>query len=310
MDNKEKSFVSAVVYAHNSGKDICSFMEMLINELEKNFESSEIILVNDHSTDGSIEMVKDICHNASTCSVSIVHLSYFHGLETAMNAGNDLAIGDIIFEFDSTLLDYPADTIMNAYKELLAGNDIVGVAPDKDESFSSKMFYRVFEHFTGTKMCSERFRVVSRRLINRVNSVNKTVPYRKQAYLTAGFHSKILRYKQTADKSYVKDKAEQKNRSKLAVDSLILFTEFGYRLSKFLTISMMIISLFMIIYSIVVYVSAQPVEGWSTTVLFLSISFFGLFAILTIIVRYLQLLVNLVFKHKRYCFDNIEKITK
>ena len=45
-------------------------------------------------------------------------------------------------------------------------------------------------------------------------------------------------------------------------------------------------------------------------ILFLSMAFFGLFGILTIIVKYLQLLISLNFKRKQYCFESIEKLTK
>lgn len=37
--------------------------------------------------------------------------------------------------------------------------------------------------------------------------------------------------------------------------------------------------------------------------------FFGLFGVLTIIIKYLQLLVDLVFKRKHYSFESIEKLT-
>lgn len=73
---------------------------------------------------------------------------------------------------------------------------------------------------------------------------------------------------------------------------------------------MMVVSVFMVLYSVVVYLTANPVVGWTTTILFLSVAFFGLFGILTIIIKYLQLLVDLVFKRKQYSFENIEKLTK
>lgn len=73
---------------------------------------------------------------------------------------------------------------------------------------------------------------------------------------------------------------------------------------------MMLMTVFMIIYSVVVYLTSNPVAGWTTTILFLSVTFFGLFGILTIIIKYLQILVDLVFKRKRYSFESIEKLTK
>ena len=54
----------------------------------------------------------------------------------------------------------------------------------------------------------------------------------------------------------------------------------------------------------------NPIEGWTTTILFMAFAFFGLFGILTIIVKYLSVIVNLVFKRQQYMVDRIEKITK
>lgn len=77
-----------------------------------------------------------------------------------------------------------------------------------------------------------------------------------------------------------------------------------------MTILMMCISVFMIVYSVVIYATSNPVAGWTTTILFLSVALFGLFGILTIVIKYLQLLVDLVFKRKQYNFESIEKLTK
>lgn len=76
-----------------------------------------------------------------------------------------------------------------------------------------------------------------------------------------------------------------------------------------MTVLMMLMSIFMIVYSIVIYATETPVAGWTTTILFLSVAFFGLFGILTIIIKYLQLLINLIFKRKQYSFESIEKLT-
>ena len=94
------------------------------------------------------------------------------------------------------------------------------------------------------------------------------------------------------------------------MDSLLLFTEIGYRLSVAMTVFMILISMFMVGYSLVVYLLRNPIEGWTTTILFLSIAFCGLFGILTVIIKYLQILIDLVFRRKRFSFESIEKLTK
>ena len=312
MVNKEKDFASAVIYVHNAENRIENFLKMVIGVMEENFEHSEIICVNDSSDDNSLDLIKKTSYSASTTSISVVNMGYFHGLEFSMNAGIDMSIGDFVFEFDNTYLDFEPSVVMDIYNRSLKGYDIVSASADRKEKFTSKMFYRVFDRYTDLsyKMSTESFRVLSRRVINRIDSMNKTIPYRKVVYANCGLKTDNIKYQVVNRVPLSTDEKEKKFRSNLAVDSLILFTEIGYCFAKAMTILMMCISVFMIVYSVVIYATSNPVAGWTTTILFLSVALFGLFGILTIVIKYLQLLVDLVFKRKQYNFESIEKLTK
>lgn len=311
MIYKEKTFISAVIYVHNAQERIESFLKTIIGVMESNFEQSEIICVNDASDDDSLSGLREACRCATTTSVSVVNMSYFHGLELSMNAGVDMAIGDFVFEFDNTILDFKPETIMEIYRKSLTGFDIVSASADRKEKLSSKIFYKIFDFYTylSYKMTTESFRIISRRALNRVCAMNKTIPYRKAAYANCGLKTANIKYGVIKESNAISDRKEKLFKTALAVDSLILFTEVGYSFSKLMTALMMLMSVFMIAYSVIIYATANPVEGWTTTILFLSVTFFGLFGILTIIIKYLQLLVDLVFKRKQYSFESIEKIT-
>lgn len=312
MKNKEKNFVSSVIYVHNAEAKIASFLHMIIDIMQTNFEYSEIICVNDASDDNSLKNIKQTSQVAQTTSISVVNMSYFHGLELAMNAGKDLSIGDFVFEFDTANQDYEPAVIMAIYKHSLKGFDIVSASPDKKEKFTSRLFYMVFDRFTDLSydMSTESFRIVSRRALNRISSMNKTIPYRKAIYANCGLKTDNLKYSVINSANASSDKKEQAYKSGLAVDTLMLFTQIGYRFSIAMTIVMMVIALFMGSYSLCAYLIADPIEGWTTTVVFFSVAFFGVFGILTIVVKYLQLLIDMVFKQKHYNFESIEKLTK
>ena len=312
MANKEKNFASAVIYVHNAENRIESYLKTIIEAMEDNFEHSEIICVNDSSDDNSLALIKKTSEIASTTSVSVVNMSYFHGLELSMNAGIDMSIGDFVFEFDNTYLDFDPAVIMDIYRRSLQGYDIVSASADRKEKFTSKMFYKVFDRYTdiSSRMSTESFRVLSRRVLNRIESMNKTIPYRKAVYANCGLKTDNIKYQVVNQVALSSDKKEKSFRSNLAIDSLILFTEMGYSFAKLMTVLMMCMSVFMIVYSVIIYVTSNPVAGWTTTILFLSVAFFGLFGILTIVIKYLQLLVDLVFKRKQYSFESIEKLTK
>lgn len=121
MENKEKNFVSAVIYIHNAEQRAEKFLKVVIEVFEDNFEHSEIICVNDGSADNSLKVIKNTSQVAKSTSISVINMSYFHGLETAMNAGVELSIGDFVFQFDNTLMDFNKEEIMNAYRKSLQG---------------------------------------------------------------------------------------------------------------------------------------------------------------------------------------------
>lgn len=310
--NKEKNFISAVIYVHNNELQIKDFLRTVSTVLEQNFEKSEVICVNDFSDDNSVEKIKEVSKEFSKTCISILNMSYFHGVEVAMTAGVDLAIGDFVFEFDSTVLDFDKEEIMKVYHKSLEGFDIVSASPNKTKRKSSRLFYSVFNRFSGLnyKMTTERFRILSRRVINRISAMNKTMPYRKPVYAACGLKSANLIYKVTANIREKEDSFIKNYRKLLAEDSFIIFTDLGYRISRMITSFLLFFTVGVGIYSFIYKIIRNPVPGWTSTILFLSVSMFFMFMILTIILKYLQILVNLVFKKTRYNFESIEKLTK
>ena len=195
FSNKEDNFMSVVAYVHNDGHDALTFIKNVSEVLEENFKKYEIILVDDASEDNSMDLVRHYAEHYG-CMVQIVHMSYFQGVELAMNAGVSLAIGDFVLEFDSVQMDYEHGLIMDVYNRSLQGYDIVSAAPNGGGAFSSRLFYRLFNHFSKMKhkLRTERFRVLSRRVLNRIHSMSKTVPYRKALYMNSGLACDTLLY--------------------------------------------------------------------------------------------------------------------
>ena len=292
--------MSAVLYVHNDAASVGTFLHTVMTALEEHFEHSEIICVNDHSQDDSVEIIREISRHASSATITVLNMSYFHGVETAMNAGMDLAIGDFVLEFDACVPDFAASVIFSVYRKSLEGYDIVSASPDRRQRLTSSMFYRVFNRFTdfSYQLGTERFRVLSRRVINRISSMNKSVPYRKAVYANCGLKTANIRYEAADARAAKEDRAERKYRTDLAVNSMIRFTDLGYGLAVTLTVRMMAVAVLVALYSAVVYLFSTPVAGLTTTIFFMSFAFFGLFGILTIIIKYLQILVDLVFRRK------------
>jgi polyisoprenyl-phosphate glycosyltransferase len=311
-ENREKNFVSAVLYVHDNEATVGEFLTDLYQLCQENFESFEVICVDDSSSDNSLNEIKKACDKIEGSALSLVNMGFYHGLELSMNAGVDLAIGDFVFEFDHVTRDYDINFIMDIYNHSLNGYDIVGAAPKHHLASSSKMFYRLYNKNAATpnKLKTESFRILSRRAINRVHSISKTVPYRKAIYASCGLKIDSLEYENKIYKNRLANKAESGFRKAIALDSLMLFTNVAFKLSTVMTFIMMGVTVGMAVYALVLFILGNTIEGWTTTVLFLSFGFFGIFVILAIIIKYLSLLLDLIFKKEKYFIMSIEKITK
>ena len=314
IQNKEKNFVSCVLYLHNDGADIRTFLEAVCGTMEQNFEKYEIVCVNDCCIDNTIEEIHNYLEETDSHHVvSMINLSFYQGVEMAMNAGRDLAVGDFLFEFDKCSLDFEPSLIMDVYRRALTGYDVVAAAPKRDVALTSRLFYAVYnlgsrnEH----KLRQERFRIISRRAVNRVNQMNVYIPYRKAMYMNCGLKADTMIYDNKAVANKGRNREERSTRSSLALDTLIIFTNV---LEKFsMLVSIVLFTVLMIMFGWVVYSifsTVRPVEGWMSLMTLISFGFFMMSVMLTLIFKYLSVILNMSFKRQRYVIEGVEKLTK
>lgn len=311
---REKNFVSCVIYLHNDGKTVRDFLQKICDVMEKNFEKYEIVCVNDGCVDDTVAQMKEfLAGQKSAPVVSLINMSYYQGMESAMNAGRDLAVGDFLFEFDKCEPDFTDSLIMEVYRRALEGYDVVAAAPKFGISLTSKLFYLVYNwssRYQG-KLRQERFRIVSRRAVNRVNQMNVYIPYRKAMYMNSGLKTDTICYDNRELLKKGQTKEERNNRNMLAVDTLVFFTSALEKLS--LTVSVVLFGALLIMFGYLVYSifsANRPVEGWLSIMSLMSFGFFMISVMLTLILKYLSLILNLSFKKQRYVIEGVEKLTK
>lgn len=311
---KEKKFVSVVVYLHNAASYLEKFLSQVVTTIDGNFEKMELVFVDDACVDGTMDILHQYVEKNNVSSmVNVIHMSFFHGLESSMNAGRDLAIGDFVYEFDDIIVDYDTETIINVYEKMLDGVDVVAASSDCKKRFTSLLFYNVYNKTSRNsgKIGQETFRIISRRAINRIKTMNQYIPYRKAAYASSGLKTAVIDYKSTDRKLRIKNKKSSGERAGLALDSFIYFTNALERISAIVSMVFLFVTVGMGIYLITDALSQdKPVEGWLSTMGFMALGFFGIFALLTIILKYLSVMLGLIFKKQRYLIEDIEKIVK
>ena len=308
--NKEKNFVSAVLYCCNDADRIGLFIQSLDETLDSNFLKYEIVVVNDSSDDESTKIVKDYAHRVNSGekehTITILNMSFRQGLEASMNAGLNLTIGDFVFEFDSVNNDYEWSMLMSVYHHALTGYDIVSAKSGRKPRFMSNIYYRLFNKYAHLQhsIGPESFRMLSRRAINRIHSITQSIPYRKAAYANCGLAIDTIVYNPICKI----DRKKYNDSRVVAVESLLLFTDVPFRATMILAVLMFLLSMAVGIYAIIYKILRNPVEGWTTTIFFMSFGFSGLFIILSMIIRYMQTLVRLNFRKKDYLFESIVKL--
>lgn len=306
-DGKKPNFISAVIYVRNNQAAIGSFLAHVYGQLEKQFTQFEIICVDDASTDLSVQKIREAAKEF-TCAVTIINMGFAQGVELAMNAGTDIAIGDFVYEFDYAQKTWPDDMMEQLYQKMQEGYDIISACPSGKGKLSSRMFYSIFNRFSNikAKIRTEAFRLISRRAINRATAMNHATMYRKAVLANSGLAATYLSFE--PKQAVAADKESAKERRSLAMDSLILFTDIGYKIAFVLAIVMLCFAAVVGIYTVVIYATGHPVEGWTPIMIFLAIGFFALFAILTFVLKYLSLILNLSFRRQRYVVGGVEKL--
>lgn len=305
---KESNFVSVVVYLHQKEKNAGKFLERIYKIFAENFKQYEIICVSDDASDETLKEIKQIKEQYKEVTITILHMGFRHGIEASMNAGMDLAIGDYVFEFDTCSIDYEPALIMNTYDKCMEGYDIVSTRPKRKSKFMSGLFYRLFNCFSKfeNKLATERFHIISRRGINRVYSYSSTIPFRKAIYLASGLSMSHIEFEPNG---YWEETLADSGQMEKASDSLVLFTNIGYVLASFASVIMFFAMFGFGIYTVVSYLGVErPVEGWAPIMGLVSLGFCGMFVLMAIGFKYLDVLVRLEFNRQKYVISSIEKL--
>ena len=308
---KEKNFISAVVYMQNCEADITEFLNQLSHELYANFQVYELILVDDASKDRTLTKINGFSPEGN-CNISVVKMAYYHGKEKAMRAGVDLSIGDFVYEFDSVSINYEPSLIFDVYKKALEGYDMVAASKKGSAKSSSKFFYKVLEKSSGQgiKLQSETFRIVSRRMINRALKSSNQVFYRKAIYHYSGLDTAIIEYV-PVNSQKINDALSVSQQTGLAMDVLISHSDIGIRIAGVVSTLFLIFAILTSAYTVYTYFTLENIQpGWATTMFFLSVSFAGVFFVLFIVTKYLVNILKEVRNQPMYVYKGIEKIKK
>lgn len=140
------AFVSVVIPVYNERESVRPLAQELLVVLRDLGRRTEVLFVDDGSTDGTSEVLADLA--AAEPEIAVVRLRRNFGKAAALMAGFREARGDAIVTIDGDLQDDPAE-IPRLLAELEAGADLVsGWKRDRQDSWSKRAASRVFNGVT------------------------------------------------------------------------------------------------------------------------------------------------------------------
>ncbi len=305
---KEQVFISVVLYVHNKESVVTDSLDKIWNLLDDKFEKFEIIILDDASIDNSTNKIKDYCTKKDVKKTTLINLTRKHGLETAIQVGVDFSIGDFVIELDSAEITYDINTIYKLYDKSCEGYDIVSLQLDKNNRFSSILFYWILNKFfeTNINLGPQVAHLLTRRAVNAISQIKDKTKYRKILHVFIGYKKAILNLEL---KKKIISSYSFAEKVKMSSDILFSFTNIGIKINIYIALIFFLFSLSLGAYSIYQYLTYKKiVEGWATIMVFLSFSFSGLFFILAIINKYFALMLGEIRTLPSYSIKSIEKI--
>lgn len=129
--------VSAVVPVYNEVESIPLLVETIAGVMQQNGLSYEIVCVDDGSTDGSAELLRELARSRGDLKAVLLRRNY--GQTAAMSAGFNNAVGQVIVTLDGDLQNDPTD-IPRLIDKLEEGYDLVsGWRKDRQDAMVTRL---------------------------------------------------------------------------------------------------------------------------------------------------------------------------
>ena len=194
------ALISIVCPVYNEEEMIPSFINTIMPVLSSINYPSEILFINDGSSDSTIdELLKAKQYYKN---IRIIDLSRNFGKESALTAGLDRAAGEVIIPIDVDLQD-PPELIPEFISYWEKGYDVV-LAKRTDRSADSwmkkmtaKWFYKLHNAISQVKIPENAgdFRLITRKVLTAIKQMPENQRFMKGIFAWVGFKTAVVDYK-------------------------------------------------------------------------------------------------------------------
>ena len=195
-----KIIYSIVAPIYNELENLPELYRRVKEVMDSNGESWELVLVDDGSTDGSTEKIRELAQTDSRVRPVIFARNFGH--QIAITAGWDYARGDAIVIIDADLQD-PPEVILDLAKKWKEGYEVVyAVRAEREgeswfKKFTASMFYRIIYRITDVKIPVDTgdFRLMDRKVVDVLKQMRERHRFPRGMSAWVGFKQIGVEYK-------------------------------------------------------------------------------------------------------------------
>jgi polyisoprenyl-phosphate glycosyltransferase len=283
------TFVSVVCRLHDERELVEPLLQDLTRVLKSSYENWEIVLVDDGSRDGTTARVKELLGRYE--GIRLLRLSRSFGLDVAITAGLESAIGDVVVTL-SAETDPPE--IIPQIVELARRDNatVYGVAPSRRRGLLREAGGRAF-HFLCRRLLdlpiqphSTQLRALPRQAVNAIVEIKDRHRYLRALTPYIGYETRTVEYR------LISRTGRPPRESLFAAADAALAVIVGnstrpLRIVAWLALAAAFLNVLYIGYVFAVRIFKTSVaEGWMTLSLQNAGMFFLLFVILAVVTEY------------------------
>jgi len=222
--------VSVLVPIKDEEENISQLFERLVPIVDKNFDSYEILCIDDGSEDGTVQKIKTFC--LENKNIKLVSLSKNFGAFNAVRAGSVIAEKELTFWIAADLQD-PPEILIEMKKYIENGYEVVwGQRAERRDPIIRKTLTTIFYKFLnltsendyppkGVDMC-----LMTKNVRDKFNNLSEKSGFIQSLIINFGFKQHFIQYNRKKRNKGVSKWRSYRKLTKMAIEMVTTSSSF------------------------------------------------------------------------------------
>jgi dolichol-phosphate mannosyltransferase len=269
MSDPRAALVSVVIPAYNEQQNVRAVYEAVRRSMDGQ-ESLEIIFVDDGSTDGTAECVREL--RAQDPSVRLIRFGRNFGQQPALMAGLEAARGAAVITLDCDL-QHPPELLYRMMEAWRNGAKVVQMVRTKTadagffKTLTSRLFYRFVNLLSETPVVSGAadYQLLDRAVVDAVLQFRDRYPFLRGLVGWLGFPATRIEYS-APERSAGKSGYTLGKMLRLSLHALTGLSSKPLRFSFYFGLLTAVFCVVYAVFAVIALAAGKTVQGWTSVI--------------------------------------------